>query len=150
MLTALCLTVIHGRKFLMKNKFFALLVAGVLVIPTIVAVANYMSTANQPANAKNSVRITITDLSGVPHAMERKADGDEADKMIDLICDINSSARNNRIPALPDAVASGKYFRVVLRLSKRRNLNKEMYSFSRPATMFGKGGALGSVSSTLL
>ena len=98
----------------MKNKFFALLVAVVLVIPTIVAVANYMSTANQPANAKNSVRITITDLSGVPHAMERKADGDEADKMIDLICDINSSAKSNRIPALPDAVAAGKYFRVVL------------------------------------
>jgi len=98
----------------MKNKIMALVIAIILVIPSIIAVANYTSTKNQPANAKNTVSITVTDLSGVPHIMERKADGDEADRMIELICDINSSARKSKIPALPDAVAAGKCFRIVL------------------------------------
>jgi len=98
----------------MKNKIIAAIIAIILVIPAIVAVVNYQSTANQPANEKNSVRVIITDLSGVPHIMERKADGDDADKMIKLICGINDSARTNKIPALPDAVASGKYYRVIL------------------------------------
>ncbi len=98
----------------MKNKIIALLVAVILVVPTIVAFANYTSTKNQPANEKNTTRIIITDLSGVPHIIERKADGDEADQMIRLICDINSSAKGNKIPALPDAVASGKYYRIIL------------------------------------
>lgn len=98
----------------MKNKFIAFIAAVILVIPTIVAIANYTSTKNQPANAKNTTRIIITDLSGIPHIMERKADGDEADEMINLICDINDSARDNKIPALPDAVAAGRYYRIIL------------------------------------
>ena len=98
----------------MKNKILAFVLALILITPAIVAFANYTSTKNQPANAKNTNRITITDLSGVPHIMERKADGDEADEMIKLICDINSSAKSNKIPALPDAVAAGTYYRVVL------------------------------------
>ena len=69
----------------MKNKIIAAIIAIILVIPAIVAVVNYQSTTNQPANEKNSVRVIITDLSGVPHIMERKADGDDADKMIKLI-----------------------------------------------------------------
>ena len=98
----------------MKNKIFAFLVAVILVIPSVVAIANYISTANQPANKKNTTRVIVTDLSGVPHVMERKADGDDADRMISLFCDINDSARANKIPALPDAVAAEKYFRVIL------------------------------------
>lgn len=105
---------ILGRIFLMKNKILAFVLALILITPAIVAFANYTSTKNQPANAKNTNRITITDLSGVPHIMERKADGDEADEMIKLICDINSSAKSNKIPALPDAVAAGTYYRIVL------------------------------------
>ena len=98
----------------MKKKILGLLIAIILVLPTIVAVANYTSTKNQPANSKNTVRMIVTDLNGVPHTYERKSDGDEADNLIGLFCDINSSARSNKIPALPDAVASGKYYRVIL------------------------------------
>jgi len=66
----------------MKNKILAFVLALILITPAIVAFANYTSTKNQPANAKNTNRITITDLSGVPHIMERKADGDEADEAV--------------------------------------------------------------------
>lgn len=98
----------------MKKKILTLLIVIILVLPSIVAVANYVSTKNQPANEKNTIRLMITDLNGVPHTYDKKADGDEADKLISLICSINSSARANKIPALPDAVASGKYYRVIL------------------------------------
>lgn len=98
----------------MKKKILGLLIAIILVLPTVVAVANYTSTKNQPANSKNTVRMIVTDLNGVPHTYEKKADGDEADNLITLFCDINSAARGHKIPALPDAVASGKYFRVIL------------------------------------
>lgn len=96
------------------KKLIVLIIALILMLPSAVSVANYMSTANQPANKKNTTRIIVTDLDGMPHLFERKSDGDEADELVSLICDINDNARDNKLPALPDAVASGKYFRVVL------------------------------------
>lgn len=98
----------------MKKKLIILIAVLAMLLPSAVAVANYVSTANQPANKKNTTRIIVTDLDGVPHLFERKADGDEADELISLICDINDNARDNKLPALPDAVAAGKYFRIVL------------------------------------
>lgn len=98
----------------MKKKLIVVIIALLLILPSAVAVANYVSTANQPANKKNTTRIIVTDLDNVPHLLERKADGDEVDRLISLICDINDNARDNKLPALPDAVAAGKYFRIVL------------------------------------
>lgn len=98
----------------MKKKFLILIIALIVILPSAVAVANYMSTANQPANKKNTARIIVTDLDGVPHVFERHSDGDEAAELISMICDINDNALDNKLPALPDAVASGKYFRIVL------------------------------------
>ncbi len=98
----------------MKKTLIAVVVAIILILPTVAAIANYLKTHNSPASVDNAVKISITDLDGRSYNFEKKSANDEAARLIELFCNINDRAEDNKIPSLPNQVASGKYFRIII------------------------------------
>lgn len=96
----------------MNKKTLYIIIAILMLIPTIVAIVSYNKTNSSGANGKNAVSIQIDDMNGETFLLEKSKDEEEASRMINLILDINSRASD--IVALPDAVSGQKCFCVTI------------------------------------
>lgn len=84
----------------MKNKFLLIVLAIAILIPSVVAIVNYNAMQTAPADSRTAVSITVNDINGNQYYLEKKKDGDEADKTIDMFLSMIDNA--SKMVALPD------------------------------------------------
>lgn len=117
----------------MKNKLILLLVLLLCFIPTAVAYASYQQTQNAPVDDKTAVKISINDINQKNTTLEKQAEGDEADILIDFFLDLKTRAQ--KIPALPDSLLGQKCYHVTI----SNSVQDEEYDFyfsTDPATNY--------------
>ena len=107
----------------MKKTLTGLVLLLILIIPTVIAVANYRYVKNAPADEKNVVRVTIDNLREEHLIYEKKKDGDSVHEMIKFFLGINSRAE--KIVALPDEVLGNAPYVVTM----ETNVKAESYRY---------------------
>ena len=117
----------------MKNKLILLLILLACFIPSAVAYASYQQTQNAPVDQKTAVKISISDVNQKTITLEKEAEGDEADTLIDFFLGLKAKAQ--RIPALPDSLLGQKCYHIAI----SNNVQDEEYDFyfsTDPATNY--------------
>ena len=99
----------------MKKKITAVLLIILMLIPSAIAVWNYVSQKNGPVDSKNVISLTIDDLTGQQFVLEHS--DESSAKVIDFFLDMNKNARS--ITALPDALGGSPFFKVTSRAPLR-------------------------------
>ncbi len=98
----------------MKNKFLLVILAIAIFIPSVVAIVNYNAMQTAPADSRTAVSITINDINGNRYYLEKKQDGDEADKTINMFLDMVDPDRAKAISTLPDELTGTPTYLVTI------------------------------------
>ena len=117
----------------MKNKLILILVLLACFIPSAVAYASYQQTQNAPVDQKTAVKISISDVNQKNVTLEKEAEGDEADTLIDFFLGVKERAQ--QIPALPDSLLGQRCYHITI----SNNVQDEEYDFyfsTDPATNY--------------
>lgn len=100
----------------MKNKFWAFIIALLIIAPTVVAVANYFSTDGSPVSQNSISEIKMTDLYNEEYSFEKSDDkfylADISTNMVQFFTDVNTNAKAE--PQLPEPLQGTMYYKVVL------------------------------------
>ncbi len=86
----------------MKKKLIYVIIIIACFIPTLIAIKSYFNAQNQPAVARTAQSIKIEDINGESTLLTKKADGDEADQVINYFLSTNSNAM--KITSLPESL----------------------------------------------
>ena len=112
----------------MKNKILLLLCAVAIFIPSVVAIASYNNTNDEPVSSRNIRTLEIADLAGNEFTFSREdADGSE---MIDFFLEMNDSS--SKVASLPDPLIGTNFFKVTMK-SVQRDAEYQYY-FSTEAS----------------
>ena len=103
----------------MKNKFWAFIIALLIIAPTVVAVANYFYTGGSPVSQNSISEIKMTDLYNEEYVFDKSSSKSGefsltnigAD-MIKFFTDVNTGAKAE--PELPEPLQGTRYYKVVL------------------------------------
>ena len=117
----------------MKNKFIAVVVAILCLIPSGVAYANYQRIQNAPVDAGNAVSVSIDDPGGNNYTLVKEKDGDEADELIRYFLGLKSNGQS--ISALPDSLLGEQFFKVTVSAAVK-SVTYECYYTTDPATCY--------------
>ncbi|MBQ4044660.1 MAG: M23 family metallopeptidase [Clostridia bacterium] len=99
----------------MKNKILLLLCAVAIFIPSVVAIASYNKTKDEPVSSRNIRTLAIADLAGNEFNFSREdADGSE---MIDFFLEMNDSS--SKVASLPDPLIGTNFFKVTMKSVQR-------------------------------
>ena len=96
----------------MKKTAIILLCAVILVIPTVIAIANYSHVKYAPAGEKDVTKVVIEDVDGVVTTYDREESEERTDEVISLFFRLNS--HKTEIIALPDTVLQDKAYLVTI------------------------------------
>ena len=100
----------------MKNKFWAFIIALLIIAPTVVAVANYFSTNGSPVSTNSISAVKMTDLYNEEYSFKKSTDkfylNDISTNMVQFFTDVNTSAKAE--PQLPEPLQGTMYYKVVL------------------------------------
>jgi hypothetical protein len=116
-----------------KNKFIAVIVAVLCLIPSGIAYASYQRIRNAPVDTGNAVRITIDDPSGNHYEFEKEREGDEADDLIRYFLKLKDNGQS--ITALPDAFLGEQFFKVTVSAAVKE-VTYECYYTPDPSTCY--------------
>ncbi len=94
----------------MKNKIIAVILVIIMLIPSIIAVANYSAQQSGDADRHNTVSLAVTDPKGTVYNFTR------ADKEDEVVMDyfLSAIADADSMGALPTTVQIGDFFQCVL------------------------------------
>ena len=107
----------------MKKTAIILLCAVILVIPTVIAIANYSHVKYAPAGEKDVTKIVIEDVDGVVTTFDRGVSEERTDEVIALFFRLNS--HKTEIIAVPDTVLQDKAYLVTI----STNVKSEEYRY---------------------
>lgn len=110
----------------MKNKALLFLLAVAIVIPTVIAIISYRNSQTAPADERTAVRITIQDLSGKKFVLEKKEEGDAADRMIKMFLGFNENA--TKLVSLPDQLMGTASYLVTISTNVRDTVYQYYFS----------------------
>lgn len=100
----------------MKNKFWAFIIAILIIAPTVVAAVNYFSTNGSPVNQNSISSIKMTDLYNEEYEFKKSSDAfdiaDISTNMVQFFTDVNTGATAE--PELPEPLMGAKYFKVII------------------------------------
>ena len=100
----------------MKNKFWAFIIALLIIVPTVVAVVNYFSTDGSPVSQNSISSVKMTDLYNEEYSFEKTTDkfylADISTNMVQFFTDVNTNAKAE--PELPEPLQGTRYYKVVL------------------------------------
>ncbi len=115
----------------MKNKFWAFIIAILIIAPTAVAVANYFYTDGSPVSQNSISAVTMTDLYNEEYSFEKSSDkfslSNISTNMVQFFTDVNTTAKAE--PELPEPLQGTRYYKV-----KLNNYGREVeykYYFSK-------------------
>ncbi|MBQ6678014.1 MAG: M23 family metallopeptidase [Clostridia bacterium] len=123
----------------MKKTAIILLCAVILVIPTVIAIANYSHVKYAPAGEKDVTKVVIEDVDGVVTTYDREESEERTDEVIGLFFRLNS--HKTEIIALPDTVLQEKAYLVTI--STKIKSEEYRYYFSMDPNLcylFGPDG----------
>lgn len=123
----------------MKKTAIVLLCAVILVIPTVIAIANYSHVKYAPAGEKDVTRVVVEDTAGVVTTYDREESAKRADEVIGLFFRLNS--HKTEIIAVPDTVLQEKAYLVTI--STKVKSEEYRYYFSQDPNLcylFGPDG----------
>lgn len=107
----------------MKNKFWAFVLALLIISPSVVAAVNYFSTNGSTVNQNSISSVTMTDLYNEEFRFEKSGDPFNLDdirtNMVQYFTEVSTSAKSE--PELPEPLKGTKYFKVIL-----NNFDREM------------------------
>lgn len=112
----------------MKNKFLLAFLAILILIPTVVAIVNYKKMQTAPADERTAVSITLSDMHGSKTTLEKKEDGDDADKAIKMFLSMIDNA--TRLVALPDQLTDAPSYLVELSTTVKTTSYKFYFSIN--------------------
>lgn len=100
----------------MKSKFWAFIIAILIISPTVVAVVNYFSTNGSPVNQNSVSSVKMTDLYNEEYEFKKSSDAfdlaDISTNMVQYFTDVNTGSVSE--PELPEPLMGAKYFKVVM------------------------------------
>ena len=100
----------------MKNKFWAFIIALLIIAPTVVAVINYISTDGSPVSQHSISSVKMTDLYNEEFTFEKTTDefslADISTNMVQFFTEVNTSATPE--PELPELLQGKMYYKVVI------------------------------------
>ncbi len=106
-----CIIILYKKKYprggTMKNKLLTVLIVIAMLIPGIIAVANYTYLKNTPIEYRNLSRVDITDLSGERFELAHGQD-DATNRALDFFVSMNRNARS--VDALPQELSEASAF----------------------------------------
>ncbi len=94
----------------MKKTVIRLLLAAILIVPTVVAIVNSNHVRYAPSNERDVTRIVIEDTTGASVTYDRDETGERSDEVIAFFFRLNS--RKTPIVAVPDTVLQEKPYLV--------------------------------------
>ena len=94
----------------MKKKIISVLIILALMIPTFIAIADYVYLKNTPLEYRNLSGLEITDLAGDRFVIDR-ADGDNAEQTLKFFVTLNKKSK--RVDALPAELVESPAFTFV-------------------------------------
>lgn len=112
----------------MKKKITAVVLIILMLVPSMIAVWNYVSLKNGPVDSRNVISLTIDDLTGQQFVLERS--NDKGMEVIDFFLDMNKNALS--ITALPDALSGSPFFKVTVKSAAKESAYK--YYFAADST----------------
>ncbi len=120
----------------MKNKFWAFIIALLIIAPTVVAVANYFHTGGSPVSQNSISEIKMTDLYNEEYMFDKSSSNSDefsltnigAD-MIKFFTDVNTGAKAE--PELPEPLQGTRYYKVVLN-NYGRDVEYKYYFSNQP------------------
>ncbi|MBR3422962.1 MAG: M23 family metallopeptidase, partial [Clostridia bacterium] len=107
----------------MKKTAIILLCAVILVIPTVIAIANYTHVKYAPAGEKDVTRVVIEDVDGVVTTYDREESEQRTDEVTAMFFRLNS--HKTEIIAVPDTVLQDKAYLVTI----STNVKSEEYRY---------------------
>ena len=107
----------------MKKTAIILLCAVILVIPTVIAIANYTHVKYAPAGEKDVTRVVIEDTDGVVTTYDREESEQRTDEVTAMFFRLN--AHKTEIIAVPDTVLQEKAYLVTI----STNVKSEEYRY---------------------
>ncbi|MCQ2456262.1 MAG: M23 family metallopeptidase [Clostridia bacterium] len=113
------------------KKIIYVIIAILLIIPTIVAIKSYNDAKNAPADARTITSVTIIDMNGDKYVLEKKEDDDVAARMIQFFLETNANA--TEIVGLPETVVGTDFYSVTLSTPVKGDTYQ--YYFSTDATL---------------
>ncbi len=118
---------------MMKNKFWSVVIAILIITPTIVAIANYFTSKGSPVTQHSVSEITMVDLYGEEYLFEKSGDefdlSDISTNMVRFFTDVTTNAKAE--PELPEPLKGTEYYKVTM-----KNYGKEVaykYYFNEQA-----------------
>ncbi len=95
----------------MKNKIAAIILVIIMLIPAVIAIANYSAQQSGEADSHNTVSVTVTDPAGTEYVFER------ADKEDKVVIDYFLSAieASDSVGALPTTIQIGDFYQCTLK-----------------------------------
>lgn len=111
-----------------KNKFVLVILAFVILIPTVVAIVNYNHQKNGPVDVKSVASMVMSDVNGTEYSFTKNDEVGES--MINLFIEINASL--DEVAKLPDPLM-GKAFYLV-KMSNGVNESEYQYYFDSTST----------------
>lgn len=119
----------------MKNKFWAVVIAILIFVPTVVAVASYFSSGGSPVNQNSISQVIMTDLYNEEYSFERR-EGNKSfsldsftDDMVQFFTDVSTKATEE--PELPEPIQGTKYYKVTFN-NYGRNVDYKFYFTEKP------------------
>ncbi len=101
----------------MKNKFWAFIIAVLIFLPSVVAVANYVSTKGSPVTANSVSSVVMTDLYNEEYEFKKSGNefsiNDIRSNMVQYFTEVNTSSTSE--PELPEPLKGAKYYKVKLK-----------------------------------
>lgn len=94
----------------MKNKVITIILILAMLVPSVVAIVNYVSLRGGKADSHNTVAVTLADHNDNTHSFTRESGKDE---MVDYF--INAINNAEPVAALPTSVEMGNFFNVTMK-----------------------------------